>query len=176
MNLLRRWWRALRRVEVDHRPQPLVIVQRGVIDSTERALQRHRSREALVYWAGRSSPQLWTITTCIEPESTLTEGSFRTSSAANARVIGFLAAHSLELLGQVHSHPGPLVDHSSGDERGALMPYESFLSIVVPSYGRHGFDLAACGVHRYESGRFRRLSASEVEAEFSVATSFQAMP
>jgi hypothetical protein len=56
------------------------------------------------------------------------------------------------------------------------MPYESFLSIVVPNYGRHGVDLAACGVHRFESGRFRRLSASEVEAEFSVAPSFQAMP
>jgi hypothetical protein len=176
VNPMRRWWRAWRQGGVDHRRQPQVIIQQEVVDSTDRALQRHRNSEALVYWAGRSSPQLWAITTGIEPETALTEGSFRTSAAANAKVIGFLAARSLELLAQVHSHPGPLVDHSLGDERGALMPYESFLSIVVPNYGRRGLDLAACGVHRFEGGRFRRLSATEVNAIFTVAPTFQAVP
>ena len=50
----------------------------------------------------------------------------------------YLARAGLELIGQVHSHPGRFVGHSDGDDERALMPYDGFLSIVVPHYGRRG--------------------------------------
>ena len=78
-----------------------------------------------------------------------------------------MAEAGRELLGQVHSHPGKSVDHSAGDERRALMPYEGFLSIVVPHYARRGMrPLAICGVHIFEKSRFRRLTAAEIESRF----------
>jgi proteasome lid subunit RPN8/RPN11 len=85
----------------------------------------------------------------------------------------YLASAGLELLGQVHSHPGSFVDHSEGDDEMALMPYDGFLSIVVPHYARDGMrPLATCGVHLFERARFRRLDDSEVEARFRVVDDF----
>ena len=103
------------------------------------------------------------ITTVILPEAVTTYGSFRTSAAANARVVALLAAADLVLLAQVHSHPGRIVDHSAGDDADALMPYENFLSIIVPNYAKATmWPLDQCGVHRFEHGRFRRLRPQEV--------------
>jgi hypothetical protein len=54
------------------------------------------------------------------------------------------------------------------------MPYQGFLSIVVPYHGREGMgDLTACGVHRFEGRRFRRLSAPEVRATFHLVPTAQ---
>ncbi len=43
------------------------------------------------------------------------------------------------------------------------------MSWVVPYYGRHGMrPLDRCGVHRYESGRFRRMQPQEIDAEICI--------
>ena len=81
----------------------------------------------------------------------------------------YLASAGLEMLGQVHSHPGKLVGHSDGDNRGALMPYDGFLSIVVPHHARRGMrPLTTCGVHLFERSHFRRLPDLEIDALFRV--------
>ncbi len=166
MRSLRRWWKRFARSTPE--PPKSVVVQGEVMAATERIFRRNRNTEAVVYWAGRSTPALWIVTTCLEPEASLTEGSFETTAEANARVIASLAANSLELLAQVHSHPGSQVHHSPGDDHGALMPYKFFLSIVVPHYGCRGVELTGCGVHRFEQGRFRRLPREHVEKLFSI--------
>jgi proteasome lid subunit RPN8/RPN11 len=85
----------------------------------------------------------------------------------------YLSSTGLELIGQVHSHPGEFVGHSKGDDRRALMPYEGFLSVVVPHYAREGMlPLTICGVHVFESSRFRRLQTVEVEAQFRILPEF----
>jgi proteasome lid subunit RPN8/RPN11 len=113
------------------------------------------------------------VTTCIAPAAETTSGSFATSSSTNARVITFLARESLELLGQVHSHPGRFVDHSHGDNERALMPFEEFMSVVVPYYGRRGMQpLTDCGIHLFRSGAFSRLTSSEVECRFRIVSHF----
>ena len=84
-----------------------------------------------------------------------------------------LAKSGLALLGQVHSHPGAFVDHSAGDNERALMPYDGFLSIVVPYYARRGMQpLTVCGVHVFENSRFRRIQDSEIEARFRIVAEF----
>jgi proteasome lid subunit RPN8/RPN11 len=150
---------------------PVVRVHDTVLAQTPACLQAFGDaegpHEGIVYWAGRADAADWIVTTVIVPEALTTWGSFRTSAAANARVVALLAKADLVLLGQVHSHPGTVVDHSGGDDRDALMPYPEFLSIIVPNYGRTNlWPLNQCGVHRFEHGRFRRLTNKEIGSTF----------
>ena len=146
----------------------MFAVTQSVIVESERWLRSPplRGRESIVYWTGLKRDDLWLVTTVIKPRALTTRGSFRTSAEDNARVIEFLSQAGLAFLGQVHTHAGGYVDHSSGDDKDAFMPKENSMSVVVPHYGRQGMrPLDLCGVHRYESGRFRRLEPTEIEAE-----------
>ena len=156
---------------------PVVWVFGAVLEQTVEVLQRSgtvaETHEGVAYWAGRRFGADLIVTTCIALAATTTFGSFETSSYTNARVVAYLADADLELLGQVHSHPGFSVGHSHGDDERALMPYEGFLSIVVPHYGRRGMTpLTGCGVHVFEHGRFRRMGGIEVESCFRLLDVF----
>jgi hypothetical protein len=117
---------------------PRILIHEGVFPQTVRILQLSRDErsehEGIVYWAGKMSPSAWIVTTSIAPRAETTWGSFTTSAASNAEVITFLAQHGLELLAQIHSHPGSRVAHSEGDDEGAFMPYENYLSIRCPQF------------------------------------------
>lgn len=156
---------------------PTVWVSSTLLDRTGDVLRQSGSEgdphEGVAYWAGRRVGDDWFVTTCIAPAARTTYGSFDTSSETNARVIMYLAKVGLELLGQVHSHPGKFVDHSAGDEIKALMPYEGFISIVVPHFAGRGMcPLTICGVHIFEDSRFRRLLAPEIESRFRTLDDF----
>lgn len=149
-----------------------IWLTRELVDESARFLRESgcgRDHEGVVYWAGRRVSGDVFVTTCIAPAAQTTWGSFDTAAAANAKVVMYLAEARLELLGQVHSHPGSLVGHSPGDDEGALMPYEGYLSVVVPNYARYGMlPLATCGIHLFRRGRFERLPEHEVSALFHV--------
>ena len=156
---------------------PTVWVSNAVLKQTVEVLQSSgtvsEAHEGVAYWAGRRFSDGSVVTTCIAPEATTTCGSFETSSYTNARVVAYLASADLELLAQVHSHPEFYVGHSCGDDERALMPYEGFLSIVVPHYGQRGMiPLTGCGFHIFESGRFRRMAETEVESRFKLVDVF----
>lgn len=158
-------------------PEGSILVGSKAIEETVSALRRSGTRdeahEGVAYWAGRRFGADAIVTTCIAPAADTTYGSFATSSRTNAKVVMYLAQAGLELIGQVHSHPGTLVDHSDGDNDRALMPYEGFLSVVVPLYGRRGMEpLTQCGIHIYEGRMFRRLTNSEVKSRFRVVSHF----
>lgn len=172
------WWSWRKKPKLTNptTSHPAVVLTTGLLDESARYLTQFRGvsgpHEGILYWAGLSLKDQWTITTIILPKARTTSGSFKTSSLANAEMISFLAEHGLELLAQVHSHPGTFVDHSPGDITGALMPYENFLSIVVPNYARQGLrPLAVLGIHRYEEGEFRRLVGSDVSTTFKILPS-----
>jgi proteasome lid subunit RPN8/RPN11 len=161
----------------DLAPPPVTWVSAHLLDRTGEVLRQsgHRAQphEGVVYWAGRRVGRETLVTTCVAPKARTTYGSFATTSRSNARVVMYLADHGLELLGQVHSHPGASVDHSDGDNERALMPYDGFLSIVVPRYARDGLrPLSSCGVHVFDISGFRRLSTADVEARFRVVDDF----
>ncbi len=139
------------------------------MDGLQQSGELDNPHEGFVYWAGRATGDEYFVLKCIAPAARTTYGSFDTSSHANARVIMCLAENGMELLAQVHSHPGTLVGHSDGDDERALMPYEGFLSIVVPRYARRGMNpLTSCGVHVFENAQFRRLDNSEVKRTFRI--------
>jgi hypothetical protein len=151
--------------------RPMFAVTQSVIAESERWLRSPpwRGRESIVYWTGVKREDLWLVTTVIRPRAVTTRGSFSTSAEDNARVIDFLCQAGLALLAQVHTHAGDYVDHSAGDDEDAFMPKENSISIVVPHYGRRGMgQLDRCGVHRYESGRFRRLHPAEIDAQVCI--------
>lgn len=150
--------------------RPVIAIMDGVVASSEAVLKGHAwqpSSERIVYWAGVKLDEMWLVTTVIRPNAVLRRGSFRTSATDNAKVVAYLAQAGLSLVGQVHTHPGAFVDHSQGDDRDAFMPVENSLSLVVPFYGRRGMlPLTSCGVHRYESGGYRRLTDAEIDSTF----------
>ncbi len=150
-----------------------IWISRPLLEKTTSLLRTFRDRtgqhEGIVYWAGVEMPAQWWILSCIRPEAETTQGSYRTSALSNSRAILAANQHGLHLLAQIHSHPGHWVDHSDGDHAGAFMPFEGFLSIVVPLYATQGMiPLASCGVHRFEHGEFRRLSDKEVDRLFHI--------
>jgi len=150
---------------------PLFHIHESVLNASQRTFRATRGvlrrHEGIVYWCGKQCRGEWVVTTCIAPRAYTTPGSLQTSASENAKVITALNTAGLELIAQVHSHPGGSVGHSDGDSRGALMPCEGFLSIIVPNYGCGTiWPLTHCGVHRFETGRCRRLSPAQVEASF----------
>lgn len=150
---------------------PIVFVQEGVIEATGRLLRESRRgrqrHEGVVYWAGRDTGSDVFVTTCVAPRAVTDRGSFRVSVEANARVVMVVNDLHLILLAQIHSHPGRFIGHSDGDDVGAFMPFENYLSIIVPNYAREDpWPLTKCGVHRFMGGAFGRLLDSEVERKF----------
>jgi proteasome lid subunit RPN8/RPN11 len=149
-----------------------ILLHESIIAPTEAVLRQagglFRRHEGIVYWAGcRLDVNTYIVTTCIAPAARSGPGFFLTSAVSNAAVIAELSRNHLELLAQVHSHPGAYADHSDGDTRGALMPYEGFVSVVVPDYARSAIlPLRRCGVHCFEGGTFRRLSREESRPNF----------
>jgi hypothetical protein len=148
-----------------------VLIAESLLRVTENVFtgRSHDQHEDVLYWAGCDLGGTWVLTTCIRPGATTTEGSFRTSAADNARVVAYVAKHRLSLLAQVHTHPDHRVGHSHGDDLGAFMRFEGYLSFVVPYYGSHGIlPFSACGVHQSQGQQFRRLRVREVETLFEV--------
>jgi proteasome lid subunit RPN8/RPN11 len=167
-------WRRLRRQK--HLPVTLprhIWLSELLLDVTARRLRLFRDdyeeHETIAYWAGVETPEQWWMMACLTPQADTAPGAYQTTASANAEVILLARQYGLHILGQVHSHPGGWVDHSPGDVLGAFMPFEGFLSIVVPFYASQGMKpLNSCGVHRFEQGRFRRLSNGEVGTLFRV--------
>ena len=103
--------------------EPAIWICNAAILNTVEVLRRRGSdlqeHEGVAYWAGKRLGADCLVTTCVAPAAATTHGSFHTTSEANARVIMYLAKVGLELVAQVHSHPGPFVDHSPGDDERA---------------------------------------------------------
>ena len=157
--------------------EPAIWICNAAILNTVEVLRRRGSdlqeHEGVAYWAGKRLGADCLVTTCVAPAAATTHGSFHTTSEANARVIMYLAKVGLELVAQVHSHPGSFVDHSPGDDERALMPYVGYFSIVVPNYAENGMcPLTRCGVHIFDRNGFRRLTPFEVESRFHVVEDF----
>jgi proteasome lid subunit RPN8/RPN11 len=168
-----------RKMSRGHEPTvlPPIWISSQVLNHTVDVLRasgdRHEAHEGIAYWAGRRAAGETFVTTCIAPAARTTYGSFDTSAHTNAKVVMLLARTGLELIGQVHSHPGGLVDHSDGDDERALMPYEGFLSLVVPHYAKQGMlPLTICGVHVFRMSRFCRLGNPEIETRFHLIDDF----
>ena len=62
----------------------------------------------------------------------------------------------LQIIGQIHTHPGKAY-HSDGDNAGARIAYDGYVSIVVPEYGRRLPSLGGAAIYFYRGGAFSAI-------------------
>ena len=69
-----------------------------------------------------------------------------------ARVVRTAIDCGLQVVGQVHTHPGKAF-HSAGDDDGARIAYTGFISIVIPDYGRNLPELTRAATYVFIAGK-----------------------
>lgn len=133
--LKRKWRRPSVSCEVTAPTRPIVLMT-SALNSLSNAIKESgaQSHEGIVYLAGRITDSRTIITTTLVPEAKTTRGSFEVSGESMSRVVDRACHARLELVGQLHSHPGSAY-HSDGDVEGANLVRNGFVSIVVPNYG-----------------------------------------
>lgn len=151
---------------------PSLYLPEEVVADVERLLRTYHEEEeheGVVYLGGLEVDGSAVALIALSPAAETTNGSFRTHLEANTAVVGTLGKFGLTLIGQVHSHPGEWVDHSDGDDQGALVRFRGYWSLVAPGYARDGMrPLVRCGVHLFTERRFRRLTEGAVTARVRV--------
>lgn len=97
----------------------------------DKTRQRH---EGILFLGGWIKDFQTIVTSIFIPEATTTHGSYYVSSESMIEVVNRACSLNLEIVGQLHTHPGEAY-HSDGDVIGATLVRPGFISIVVPNYG-----------------------------------------
>lgn len=143
-----------------------IIVAEPVAQATATALRgfcgpdgRH---EGIVFWAGRRESPDQLIAAAVVPAAVHGVGFVHVPAGAVGAAAAKARSARLAVLAQVHSHPGLFTDHSDGDDRMVLLPYEGMFSIVVARYGDGGVThREGAGLHQYQDGRWVKVSDAE---------------
>jgi hypothetical protein len=121
--------------------------------------------EGMVLWAGQQDGDVFRVTELIIPR----QRGLRTSDGLCAIVDGaelarlnmHLYRNSLELVAQVHTHPGAAY-HSETDDQYAIATTIGCFSIVVPSFAVRDYPLQECAVYRLNAaGRWLEVDESQ---------------
>jgi proteasome lid subunit RPN8/RPN11 len=141
---------------------PRLILTQGCVAALRACLEPEirKGHEGISYLAGRSDGTTTLGIAAMRPEATTTRGSFNVSAPAMARIVRAAATRGLQVVGQIHTHPGEAY-HSDGDEDGARIAYTGYVSLVLPDYGRRlpAFDGAAIFMFRAPGG-FVKIGSS----------------
>jgi proteasome lid subunit RPN8/RPN11 len=100
-----------------------------------RAAQVH-DHEGVTYFVGQTDGARTSVLASVCVRSHSTAGSFYVPADQMLRVVNAASHFGLQVVGQLHTHPFEAF-HSVGDEIGAQIKYDGYVSIVVPRYG-HG--------------------------------------
>jgi len=140
-----------------------VVLMEPVVGAICKCLAKEISigHEGIAFLAGHTDGTSTIIVAAIRPVAHTTEGSFDVSAPAMAAIVRKVNDLGLQLVGQVHSHPGEAY-HSDGDEIGARIAYAGFVSIVVPDYGRLLPSLERMAAYFFDAGRFHELAADAI--------------
>jgi proteasome lid subunit RPN8/RPN11 len=117
--------------------------------------------EGIAYLFGKTNGESTIVVGSIRPNAQTTAGSFNVSALAMARVVRTAADAGLQVVGQIHTHPGQAY-HSDGDVEGARIAYDGYVSIVVPNYGRGLPSFAGAAVYFYCEGEFSKVGLKSV--------------
>ncbi len=118
--------------------------------------------EGIAYMLGLTNGVSTVIVGAIRPESHTTIGSFNVTSVAMARIVRAANIVGLQVVGQIHTHPREAY-HSGGDDDGARIAYDGYISIVVPNYGRELPSLRGAALYVYRNHGFSRLGTKALE-------------
>lgn len=143
-----------------------IIVPETVAHATVTALRGFCGpdghHEGIVFWAGRREDADQLIAAAVVPAAIHAAGFVHVPAKAVGRAAAAARRSRLAILAQVHSHPGSHTDHSEGDDRMVLLPYEGMFSIVVADYGDGGVTSRdGAGIHQYQDGRWVKVSDAD---------------
>jgi proteasome lid subunit RPN8/RPN11 len=113
------------------------------------APEMRRRHEGVAYLLGQTNGTVTLAISALRPQAVTTRGSFSVSTPAMAQVVRVATKLGLQVVGQVHSHPG-LAYHSDGDVEGARIAYRGFVSIVLPDYGSRLPALDGAAVYMFQ--------------------------
>jgi proteasome lid subunit RPN8/RPN11 len=120
-----------------------------------------RGHEGIVYVLGRTDGFVTLAVAVFRPQARTTPGSFYVSADAMAPCVTAASSLNLQVVGQIHSHPGQAY-HSGGDVEGARIRYMGYASIVVPNYGRSLPDLNGVTAYMWRTGEWRLLTDADL--------------
>ena len=143
-----------------------IIIPEAVAHATVTALRgfygpdgRH---EGIVFWAGRREALDQLIAAAVVPAAVHGTEFVHVPAQAVGRAASAARRSRLAILAQVHSHPTSRTDHSEGDDRMVLLPYEGMFSIVVASYGDGGVTSRdGAGIHQFQDDRWVKVSDAD---------------
>lgn len=166
-----RWlFRRSRHARLTYRPVAPPHARRVVLTAACRdAIQASlapeitRQHEGIVYLLGQTDGHASLIVTAYRPQASTNRGSFHVVETAMRPVVEAASTTGLQVVGQLHTHPGDAY-HSAGDETGALIRFNGFVSIVLPDYGTRlpNFDGAALYMFSTDECRFVQLALTDL--------------
>jgi proteasome lid subunit RPN8/RPN11 len=146
-------------------PQPArLLVTADALDDLMIALIRSQRQrhEGIAYLFGRTDGVVTLAVAVFAPEAHTTSGSFHVPPLAMAACMRAAAQFELQVVAQVHTHPGRAF-HSDGDVEGAKIRYPGYASIVLPEYGRHLPSLTGAAAYLWQQSHgWIELSDSDV--------------
>lgn len=145
-------------------PPPRFVISEACIDALAACLgpEIEGGREGIAYLLGQSDGTTTMALAAIRPEAQVTRGSFMVGAPAMAKVVRAAVDRGLQVVGQVHTHPGDAY-HSDGDNAGARIAFTGYVSIVLPDYGRDLPALTRAAAYFFQAGKgFTALGASSV--------------
>jgi len=148
----------------EHVDTPSISFARSAYDGLLECLAPARGarHEGVALLLGRADGTNVSVLQGVRPKARTGAGHFAIEARAMARVVALAMELDLQIVGQVHTHPQEAF-HSVGDEEGANIRYEGFISIVIPHYGDHLPARTGWAVYRFsESGGWQPLDADVV--------------
>jgi hypothetical protein len=148
----RHWFRpkrpAFRIVETPR--VPAVLLTRSCFDGLVAGLApaNARGHEGVAFLLGQSDGIRSLGLQAVRPRAITTRGSFHVPAVEMARVIQAAGRLDLQVIAQVHTHPGDAY-HSDGDEDGANIGFDGFVSIVIPDYGARLPSLQGSAIYHF---------------------------
>jgi len=85
----------------------------------------------------------------LEPASL--NGAVHLTNVAYSRLWGMCQELGVEVLGDVHTHPGRMIGQSHIDQDNPLVAQAGHLALIVPNYGRGNIRPTEVGVYEYRS-------------------------
>lgn len=154
--------------------RPRIYIPHLIVEKTAEHLRKYgaQGNEGLVFWAGiEAGDSSKFVTTCVYPKVRGVSGaSVSADVIAGAEVVREVRRRELEIIAEIHSHPGHWVGHSIIDDENPFVLADGNISIVVPCLGDEGMEpLWKCGVYLYSvKDGWRRLSEGEIVERFVV--------
>ncbi len=163
-------------------PQPLWELPQDLIARSREAMAPYgqKGHEGLALWFGRETESVVQVTHLVLPFG---EG-LRThplrldlSMRAMSRLTRLAGELDRYWLGQIHSHPGEMLDLSDVDKDFGIH-VQDYLSLVCPFYAQRDTTLVdECGVHLFDQGGYRRMRSTEIKQRIkTLACQVQVIP